>query len=294
MKKFALRNLTLLALVAVIVTVCTSITTKAANPWGPETIEERAQELVTLAANYGLISSAELSEFEPSKEASYSFCAKLIYRAEKLRNTGATTMKAPSSNKAMTWLLSQYLEVAMANAEDAYCIISTYLDGKQGFKPSGKCSWHWLSYSCDYARGYGEADEEARNNACLEVRERWAPLRNGERMTRIEALDYVITNLRDDIYIQEMNKKIDDPAPSKGSSLEEELERLGTPLENPEKSTTMVEGTGIAAMMPPAESIEDIGTPICIVGGVTYTGEPVLDVGPAICIIDGVEIVSAP
>lgn len=232
-------------LVLTLVIICVSGTLKAKaeeedNPFGKST-EARAQELLTLAQNYGLVdSNLTLEEFKPKREASYSFVAKILYRAEKLRNSGCATMKAPSTAKAMAWLLDAYVKDAMANPEDAYLILLNYHDGKDGneciFESSGKASWQWLVNSVYLLRGYGDS-EEAWSNSIMEVRMNWESCRaKGERLTRIEALEWIVNNFRPDIYDQEMQKVVDsvtyigEPAPP----IEDWDTIIGPPLPPPD------------------------------------------------------------
>lgn len=267
-----IKKMSLLGLAAIIIIVCASTSTSAkaaepANPYG-KTVEERAQELLNAAANYGLIDSNDSATFKPGKAASYSFVAKTMYRAYKLQYAGCATMKAPSTKKALRWLRQYYIYSYLEDPSQESLILDFY-DGKGlGFKPSETASYRWLEIAlnimlCEHIQE-GATYTEWWNNYLLEA-ESWAEIKKTDGLSRIEALDLIIAILRPDIPVGYSNDPVD-------------LDML------------------IGPPCPPAEEPTEVGA-IAIIDGITYVdGKPIeCQVGPAIMIdengitwIDGV------
>ena len=268
-----IKKMSLMVLAVVMITMCASVSTaKAAEPANPygKTVEERAQELISAAANYGLINADTIDEFKPGKPATYAFVMKTMYRAYKLQYAGCATIKAPSTNKALRWLRSLFIYSYLDDPSQSDLILRFY-DGKGlGFKPSEAANYKWIEtalviVTMEHLQEEGPVYSEWRDNQILEVQTNWADYRKGEQITRIEALNLIINIMRPDIPIGCSNDPIDWD------------ELIGPPC-------------------PPAEEPTEVGA-IAVIDGITYVdGKPIeCQVGPAIMIdengitwIDGV------
>ena len=165
------------------------------------TPEEAAQQLLNVAADYGVIESQWLEEFEPGKEATYGDFARWAYNVSVLRTTGFANAKNHKTSKAMKWLKNRIVDAAFENPKDASNLIGDYTDGLgKKFKSTGKMTYHWAGVVSTVLL-YGDAKyndelwQEGLDNLALEAREKWAYFRSSERMTKIECLEYVVDML---------------------------------------------------------------------------------------------------
>lgn len=304
------KKVAMLVLAAMII-VCASNVSAQARPLAIE--EMYATDLIIKARDMGLIEARTVFEFKPSKEATVGFTAKLLYRASILKKGyGEDSDLMIITKQSVKWLESQALNAVTKQPEYSQAMKADFANLKKG----AKVSYHFVGLAATLVR-FGDcrySDEEWQEglqNLALKVREQWAFYRKGERMTRLEVLQVVVDLLFPhlpqgyDLVPEAEALKMGTPC----APPTEEKAILGTALRIDEEGyiyeddrliglyksvseTKVVEGEGIACIEPPAQEVELLAPPICIVDGVTYTGEPVLDVGPAICIIDGVTYTS--
>lgn len=204
--------------------------------------EQQLAEVYLNATAGILVESMTLDEFNPSGKATYKFVVDLLYSAAVLREKGGFPKATSHSyKKENEWLKDQYWSAACSKPETAQELLLGFTRSKgRNPKSSDKfVGFDWLLQACTVVR-CGELQDkvwqEGLDNLEKEVNQRWPKLGKSKYLTRIEALDIVCCLLTPDVEINGSVTSMTAPAP---------------------------------------EPEPEIGTPICIIDGVTYTGEPV-------------------
>ncbi len=206
--------------------------------------EEQLAEVYLNATAGILVESMTLDEFNPSGKATYKFVVDLLYSAAVLREKGGFPKATSHSyKKENEWLKDQYWSAACNRPETAQELLLGFTRSKgRNPKSSDKfVGFDWILQACTVVRCGELQDEvwqEGLDNLEREVNLRWAKLGKGKYLTRIEALDIVCCLLTPDVEIN-------------GSA------------------------TSMPAPAPKPEPEPEIGSPICFIDGITYTGEPV-------------------
>lgn len=189
--------LTVVVMVAVIAITSTATAAKAAPPPKAYLIAS-PEAMIDLGKELGLIKSATtMEEFNPTHSASHDFISKLCYAAA----NGKTT----TAKKAREFVFDQYFEAVMKDTSLAPRLLADGTEGKYTkYSSTGTASYAWAGVTISMVKfqGYGDdAWETKLSNLRTTVRNSWKSIRTGKKMTRIEALHFVIEALFDDVNI---------------------------------------------------------------------------------------------
>ena len=205
MKRKLVKFLTTLTLVAAIA-ISSTMEAKAVPPTVVYLIES-PEALIKMGKELGLLKSTmTVEEFNPSKKASHDFISKLCY--------GAVKGKTTSASKAREFIFDQYFAAVEKDTSLAGRLLKDGTEGKyKKYSSTGTASYAWAGVTISMVKfqGYGDEIWETKlSNLRTSVRKNWKSYRTGSKMTRIEALDFVIEALCD----KELDVKLLIPRPT--------------------------------------------------------------------------------
>lgn len=172
---------------------------KATPPPATVCLVESPEALIKLAQKLGMVSpTMTVEKFNPSKKASHDFISKLCYGAIKGKPTTSAT-------KARDFVFDQYFEAVMKDTSLAGRLLADGTEGKYTkYSSTGTASYAWAGATVSMVKfqGYGDdAWETELSNLRTTVQNSWKSIRTGKKMTRIEALHFVIEALFDNVNI---------------------------------------------------------------------------------------------
>ena len=191
-----LKILTSLTLIAILI-VGNTLEAKAASK--PTTyLIECPKALVNLGKELGMVkSTTTVEEFNVGQLASHDFISKLCYAAV----NGKTT----TAKRAREFVFDQYFDAVMKDTSLAGRLLADGTEGKYTkYSSTGMASYAWAGTTVSMVKfqGYGDkAWEDKLTDLRTTVRNSWKSYRTGKKMTRIEALHFVIEAFYDDIVI---------------------------------------------------------------------------------------------
>lgn len=166
-------------------------------PAAASTAENEIDLFLTDAAANGIIESQTVEEFNPSKECTAGFFAKLLYNAAVNRKEHFAEAKYHTTKRAMNWLRDAYISAALREPTSATRLLYDFTDRRlEDFKSSNKVSYQWVEVAVTIVK-YGHYDEVFQDylrEDIMAAKDYWSSYKKGKKITRLEALQIVMDN----------------------------------------------------------------------------------------------------